>query len=154
MATATATHDETGSPRTADEIERNWFENVYQGDKQKQLTLRAAITGMLLGAIMCVSNVYVGLKIGWSLGVAITSCILAWVIFSTLTRMFKLGEFTILENNAMQSAASAAGAMTSAGIVNAIPALWMLNPTAAIARASETHASDPTNQLLAINTIT
>ena len=130
MATATATHDETGRPRTADEIERNWFENVYQGDKQKQLTLRAAITGMLLGAIMCVSNVYVGLKIGWSLGVAITSCILAWVIFSTLTRMFKLGEFTILENNAMQSAASAAGAMTSAGIVNAIPALWMLNPTA------------------------
>src|SRR5439155_14593101 len=64
------------------------------------------------------------------LGVAITSCILAWVIFSTLTRVFRLGEFTILENNAMQSAASAAGAMTSAGIVNAIPALWMLNPSA------------------------
>ena len=56
MAIATATHDETGRPRTADEIERNWFETVYQGDKQKQLTLRAAITGMLLGAIMCVSN--------------------------------------------------------------------------------------------------
>jgi uncharacterized oligopeptide transporter (OPT) family protein len=130
VAIATATHDETGRPRTPEEIERNWFENVYQGDKQKQLTLRAAITGMLLGAIMCVSNVYVGLKIGWSLGVAITSCILAWVVFSTLTRMFKLSEFTILENNAMQSAASAAGAMTSAGIVNAIPALWMLNPAA------------------------
>jgi uncharacterized oligopeptide transporter (OPT) family protein len=116
--------------RTPEQIERHWFENVYQGDKIKQLTLRATITGMLIGAIMCVSNVYVGLKIGWSMGVSITSCILAWVIFSTLTRVFRLSEFTILENNAMQSAASAAGSMTSAGIVNAIPALWMLNPTA------------------------
>ena len=130
MAIATATHDETGRPRTPEEIERNWYENVYQGDKQKQLTVRAAITGMAIGAMMCVSNVYVGLKIGWSMGVSITSCILAWVVFTTLSRMFKLSEFTILENNAMQSAASAAGSMTSAGIVNAIPALWMLNPGA------------------------
>jgi uncharacterized oligopeptide transporter (OPT) family protein len=38
------------------------------------------------------------------MGVSITSCILAWVIFSTLTRIFRLSEFTILENNAMQSA--------------------------------------------------
>ena len=116
--------------RSPEEIERHWYEHVYQGDKQKQLTFRAAITGMLLGAIMCVSNVYVGLKIGWSMGVAITSCILAWVIFTTLSRVFRLSEFSILENNAMQSAASAAGSMTSAGIVNAIPALWMMNPTA------------------------
>lgn len=122
--------DEHGRARSPEEIERHWFEKIYQGDKQKQLTLRAAVTGMILGAIMCVSNVYVGLKIGWSMGVAITSCILAWAIFTTLTKMFKLDEFTILENNAMQSAASAAGSMTSAGIVNAIPALWMLNPTA------------------------
>ena len=92
-----------------EEIERHWYDHVYQGDKQKQLTLRAAITGMLLGAIMCVSNVYVGLKIGWSMGVAITSCILAWVIFTSLSKVFRLSEFSILENNAMQSAASAAG---------------------------------------------
>ena len=130
MAIATATHDEDGRPRTPEEIERNWFENVYQGDNMKQLTLRAGITGMAIGAIMCVSNVYVGLKIGWSMGVSITSCILAWVVFTTLSRIFRLSEFTILENNAMQSAASAAGSMTSAGMVNAIPALWMLNPTA------------------------
>ena len=130
MATVTPLQAEPDRPRTPEELERHWFENVYQGDKQKQLTVRAAITGMALGAIMCVSNVYVGLKIGWSMGVAITSCILAWVIFTTLSRIFKLSEFTILENNAMQSAASAAGSMTSAGIVNAIPALWMLNPSA------------------------
>lgn len=125
--------DDTASPErklSPDEIERHWFENVYQGNKMKQATVRAVVMGMMLGALMCLSNVYVGLKAGWSMGVAITSCILAYVIFQGLTKIFRLEKFTILENNAMQSAASAAGSMTSAGIVNAIPALMMLNPGA------------------------
>ena len=122
----------TERPKTAEEIERHWFENVYQGDRMKQLTPRALIMGMGLGMIMACSNVYVGLKAGWSMGVAITSCILAYTIFSTLHRLFPrwFPTYSILENNAMQSAASAAGAITSAGLVNAIPALMMLNPHA------------------------
>jgi len=123
-----------GSERrpTAEQIEREWFENVYQGDRMKQLTLRAVLMGMGLGMIMACSNVYVGLKAGWSLGVSITCCILAYTIFATLHRALPklFPPFTILENNAMQSAASVAGAMTSAGLVNAIPALLMLNPQA------------------------
>lgn len=119
-------------PRTPEEIERDWFENVYQGDKMRQLTVRAVIMGMLLGMVMVCSNVYVGLKAGWSMGVAITSCILAYTVFAGLTKMLPrwFPPFTILENNAMQSAASAAGSMTSAGLVNAIPALMMLNAAA------------------------
>ena len=101
-------------PRTPEEIERDWFENVYQGDKMRQLTVRAVIMGMLLGMVMVCSNVYVGLKAGWSMGVAITSCILAYTVFAGLTKMLPrwFPPFTILENNAMQSAASAAGSMT------------------------------------------
>ena len=74
---------------------------------------------------------YVGLKAGWGLGVTVTSCVLAYTIFASLTRMMPrlFPPFTILENNAMQSCASAAAAMTSAGLVNAIPALMMLSPT-------------------------
>ena len=115
--------------RTPEEIERDWFENVYQGDKMRQLTLRAVLMGMALGAIMVCSNVYVGLKAGWSMGVAITSCIMAYATFASLHRAFpkQFPPFTILENNAMQSAASAGGSMTSSGMVNAIPALIMLN---------------------------
>lgn len=118
--------------RTPEEIERHWFEHVYQGDKMRQLTPRALIMGMLLGGFMSLSNIYVGLKAGWSLGVAITSCILAFAIFATLHRLLPrlFPPFSILENNAMQSAASAAGYMTGAGLVNAIPALMMLNPAA------------------------
>ena len=120
------------TPRTPEEIERHWFENVYQGDRMKQLTVRALVMGMLLGMIMACSNVYVGLKAGWSMGVAITSCILAYAIFAALHKAFPrwFPSFSILENNAMQSCASAAGSMTSAGLVNAIPALLMLNPAA------------------------
>ena len=130
MATPTASPVER--PRTPEEIERDWLVNVYQGDRMRQLTVRAAVMGMLLGSLMCVSNLYVGLKIGWSLGVAITSCILAYTVFATLHKLLPrlFPAFTILENNAMQSAASAAGSMTSAGMVNALPALMMLDPAA------------------------
>jgi OPT family oligopeptide transporter len=130
VATEAVPHEQP--PRTPEEIERDWFENVYAGDKMPQLTLRALVMGMLLGGFLSVSNVYIGLKAGWSMGVAITSCILAYAIFSTLHRAFPkwFPAFSILENNAMQSCASAAGYMTGAGLVNAIPALMMLNPAA------------------------
>jgi len=129
---ATETIPDVEPPRTPEEIERHWFENVYQGDTMRQLTPRALIMGMVLGAFMSLSNIYIGLKAGWSLGVAITACILAYAIFATLRRLMPkwFPEFSILENNAMQSAASAAGYMTGAGLVNAIPALMMLNPSA------------------------
>ncbi len=130
MATEAVPVDET--PLTPEQIERDWFENVYAGDRMPQLTTRAVIMGMGLGAIMSLSNVYVGLKAGWGLGVAITSSILAFAAFSTLHRLFPKGfpEFSILENNAMASCASAAGYMTGAGIVNSIPALMMMQPNA------------------------
>jgi OPT family oligopeptide transporter len=118
--------------RTPEEMDRHWFEHVYAGDRMRQLTVRAVVMGMLLGMIMVCSNVYVGLKAGWSMGVAITACILAYVTFAGLHRLSPrhVPEFSILENNAMQSCASAAGSMTSGGIVNAIPALLMLNAAA------------------------
>lgn len=134
MTTVPAAGDKP-TPETAqtpEQIEREWFENVYQGDRMKQLTVRAVLMGMVLGGVMSTSNVYIGLKAGWSMGVAITSCILAYTIFATLHKVLPkwFPQFTILENNAMQSCASAAGSMTSGGLVNAIPALMMLNAAA------------------------
>ncbi|MBI5710180.1 MAG: OPT/YSL family transporter [Candidatus Eisenbacteria bacterium] len=129
---ATATVPDAERPKTPEEIERHWFEHVYAGDRLPQLTKRALIMGMMLGMVMACSNVYVGLKAGWAMGVAITSCILAFTIFASLHKLMPrwFPPYSILENNAMQSCASAAGAITSAGLVNAIPALLMLNPSA------------------------
>ena len=94
---------------------------------QRQLTLRACVAGMLLGGFMSLSNLYVVLKTGWSIGVSITAGILAFAIFAALKKMDLIRtEFGMLENNAMQSVASAAGYMTGGGTVAAIPALMMI----------------------------
>ena len=105
-----------------------WLQTVYQGDRMRQLSMRSVITGMLLGGIMSISNLYVGLKTGWGLGVTITASIIAYSIFQALERIvpaWRDDHFTILENYTMTSAASAAGYMSSAGLVAAIPALYM-----------------------------
>ncbi|MEW5853769.1 MAG: OPT family oligopeptide transporter [Myxococcota bacterium] len=106
--------------------ELKWLREVYQRGA-KQLTPRAVVMGMLLGAIMCLSNLYVVLKTGWSLGVTITACILAFAIFRMLSALRLVRtEFSLLENNAMGSVASAAGYMTGGGNMAAIPALLVL----------------------------
>jgi OPT family oligopeptide transporter len=70
--------------------ERYWVEHVYQGGSVPQLTVRAIIAGMVIGAVMCLSNLYVILKTGWSLGVTITACILAFAVFATFGAMSRL----------------------------------------------------------------
>jgi putative OPT family oligopeptide transporter len=97
---------------TAAQKDRWWLENVYKGD-MPQLNLRSAVTGMALGGILCLTNLYVGIRTGWTLGVGITSVILSFAMFKALSKL-KLGdEMTVLENNAMQSIATSAGYMTS-----------------------------------------
>ena len=107
-----------------------WLANVYQGDNARQLTFRSIVTGMAIGGVMSISNLYVGLKTGWGLGVTITACIIAYAVFNMLEKIFpalRKEPFTILENYTMSSAASAAGYMSSAGLVSAIPALYLVN---------------------------
>ena len=62
---------------------------------------------------MSLSNLYVFFKTGWSMGVTLTACILAFSAFQLLqaTRLVKkpLG---VLENNALTTVASGAGYMT------------------------------------------
>lgn len=127
----TPSRDPSHSPQAAtsaaaQDPERFWLENVYQGGV-RQLTPRAVVAGMLIGMVMCLSNLYVILKTGWSMGVTITACILAFTFFNLMRelRLFKK-EFSPLENNAMGSVASAAGYMTGGGNMHAVPALLML----------------------------
>jgi OPT family oligopeptide transporter len=109
------------------DVELKWLREVYAGDDVPQLTLRALCTGVLLGGLMAFSNLYVSLKTGWSLGVTITAALLAYAIWSGLKLVLPgIRPFGPLENNAMQSVASAAAYMTGGGTVAAIPALMML----------------------------
>ena len=119
-----------GFKGTPDEIERQWFEKIYtgRGDRQKQLTLRAVLMGGVLGMFMSISNLYTTLKLGWSFGVAITSCVLSFVIWNTIRSVWRgrLSQMTILENNCMQSTATAAGSSTGAAIGTAFGALLLI----------------------------
>ena len=119
-----------GFQGTPEEIERQWFEQVYKGrgDSMAQLTWRAVLMGSLLGGVLSLTNLYIGLKAGWGLGVAITACILSYAIW---TGLYRLGlvktPMTILENNCMQSTASSAGYSTGGTLVSAFAAYVMLN---------------------------
>jgi uncharacterized oligopeptide transporter (OPT) family protein len=97
---------------TRAEKDRWWFENVYRGDLP-QLTLRSGLTGFFLGGVLSATNLYIGGKTGVTLGVGLTSVILAFAIFRSFARIGIAKDFTILENNAMQSIATAAGYMTT-----------------------------------------
>ncbi len=108
--------------------EIEWFQNVYRGN-ERQFTLRSFIVGSVIGAVMCLSNLYVGLKTGWGLGVAITACILSYAVYSTLSRVLPRvfgNNLTMLENNAMQSTASSAANTTTIILCSAISALLLV----------------------------
>jgi OPT family oligopeptide transporter len=119
-----------GFKGTPDEIERQWFEKIYtgRGDRQKQLTWRAVLMGGVLGMFMAISNLYTTLKLGWSFGVAITACVLSFVIWNAIRSIWggRLSQMTMLENNCMQSTATAAGSSTGAAIGTAFGALLLI----------------------------
>jgi OPT family oligopeptide transporter len=117
--------------------ERAWYARAFRGDAA-QLTVRAVATGTVLGFFLAFTNVYVGLKAGWGLGVALTACIAS---FSIWTSFVKLGvaktPMTILENNCMQSTASSAGYSTTPLLVSAVPAMLLLSVTDANPRGTQ-----------------
>ena len=91
-----------------------------------ELTARAVLTGIGLGALLAVGNVYMGLKTGlWESG-SLLSAVLAFSLASTFTGR-RSAPFGPLENNLAQSTAAVMGAMpAAAGLLNTVPALAML----------------------------
>jgi hypothetical protein len=120
--------DEITGLQSAQDKDAYWLKHIYQGDKIPQLTFRAVLIGGILGAVMSISNLYTTLKVGWSFGVAITACVISFVVWNTLCRIIpKLTPMSILENNCMQSTASAAGYSTGATIGTALGALLLIS---------------------------
>jgi uncharacterized oligopeptide transporter (OPT) family protein len=91
-----------------------------------QLTLRAVLTGMLIGGLLSACNIYTGLTIGWGLNMSIITVLVSYALWMTFSRITGYRSWSILENNIAQTAASSAAAVSSAGLVAPIPALTML----------------------------
>jgi len=104
--------------------DRWWLENVYRGD-MPQLTLRSAVTGFLLGGVLAATALYIAGKTGITIGVGLTSVILAFAIYRGLASAGIGRDFTILENNCTQSIATAAGYMV-APMISSLAAYMMV----------------------------
>lgn len=109
-----------------------WLRHYYAGDDVPQLTARAIVMGGVLGSIMAVSNLYTTLKLGWAFGVAITASVLSFTIWNAFVAAgLAKTRMTILENNCMQSTASAAGYSTGGTLATAVGAMLLLTGDAA-----------------------
>ena len=86
-------------------------------EEYRELTLRGMILGALITVIFTASNVYLGLKVG----LTFASSIPAAVISMAVLKFFKGSN--ILENNMVQTQASAAGTLSS--IIFVLPGLLM-----------------------------
>ena len=84
-----------------------------------ELTFRSVILAIILTVILAISNAFLALK----LGILTSASIPAAIISMGILRFFK--NSTILENNAVQTAASA-GEAVAGGIVYTIPALIII----------------------------
>jgi OPT family oligopeptide transporter len=121
-----------GFKGTPEEKDRQWFEQCYRGDSQRQLTLRAVFMGGLLGMFTAVSNLYTTLKIGWAFGVSITACVISFVAWNAICKAWnslfprKLSRMSVLENNCMQSTATAAGSSTGSTLATALGSLLLI----------------------------
>ncbi|HEY8075404.1 MAG TPA: OPT/YSL family transporter, partial [Labilithrix sp.] len=109
--------------------ETEWYERAYRR-AAPQLTVRAVVTGTILGFFLSFTNVYIGLKTGWFLGVNLTASILVFAIWSALLSAGATKKpLAILEANCAVSTASSAGYATGHAIVTAVPALLLLSVT-------------------------
>lgn len=102
-----------------------WFKNVFRGD-MAQLTLRSGLTGFLLGGVLSATGLYIGAKTGLSLGVGLTSVLLAFALFRALHAAGWASDYTILENNCTQSIATASGYVTTA-LISSLPAYMLVS---------------------------
>ena len=93
-------------------------ESFQHNLKLPELTLRGMILGAILTVIFTASNVYLGLKVGLTFSSAIPAAVISMAILP----MFK--DANILENNMVQSQASAAGTLSA--IIFVIPGMLMI----------------------------
>ena len=93
---------------------------IPASESPKELTLRVIIVGIILGILMTAANAYLGLKVGITVSASIPAAVMSMIILRSLFR-----DVSILENNAVQTMASA-GESLAAGVIFTVPALLVI----------------------------
>src|SRR6187431_975773 len=81
----------------------------------KELTLRGLVLGVLLTTVFTAANVYLGLKVGLTFASSIPAAVISMALLSMVR------DSSILENNIVQTVASAAGTLSA--IIFVLPGL-------------------------------
>lgn len=107
-------------------------------ERKRILTFRAMLVGCVCGALVNASNLYLGLKTGWTFGASLFGAIVGFAVLKSLGRAIPEkswipfgGDFGPRENNIVQTAATASGGLSSV-FISGIPALYqlgLLSPT-------------------------
>jgi putative OPT family oligopeptide transporter len=83
--------------------------------KPRELTIRALILGALITTVFTAANIYLGLKVGLTFASSIPAAVISMAVLSAVK------DSSILENNIVQTVASAAGTLSS--IIFVLPGL-------------------------------
>lgn len=90
---------------------------MYKNNSLTELTFRGMLLGSILTIIFTASNVYLGLKVGLTFSSSIPAVVISMAVLSFFRNS------NILENNMVQTQASAAGTLSS--VIFVIPGLFM-----------------------------
>jgi putative OPT family oligopeptide transporter len=115
-------------PPTAYELkEGEEFVPFTHGQTLTEFTVKAVISGAILGVVFGAANTYLGLKAGLTISTSIPVAVLTVVVFR-LFSVFGL-KHSILESNMSQTVGSASSSVAS-GVLFTIPALfiWGMSP--------------------------
>ena len=101
--------------------DQNAYQPYVPADKTlPEITARAIILGILLSMILAAANAYLGLFAGITVSASIPAAVISMAVLKIL------GRTNVLENNIVQTAASA-GESLAAGVIFTIPGLILLN---------------------------
>src|SRR5689334_24079500 len=82
---------------------------------ERELTLRGLVLGIAITLLFTAANVYLGLKVGLTFASSIPAAVISMALLS------KVKDSSILENNIVQTVASAAGTLSA--IIFVLPGL-------------------------------
>jgi len=119
---------ETKLPRTAYELrEGETYVPLMAEESVTEVTVKAAVAGVVLGVVFGAANTYLGLKAGLTISTSIPVAVLTVVAFRLLG-VFGV-RHSILEANLSQTIGSASSSVAS-GVLFTIPALfiWGMSP--------------------------
>lgn len=90
-----------------------------------EFSLGPVLLGIALGILFGASSLYLGLKVGMTVSASVPIAVMSITIFKAFSRVFRVRNTTILENNIVQTTGSA-GESIAFGVTVTMPALMIL----------------------------